>query len=208
MRLPVSSRGVRLALLLIAGAMALFAIPAGVTWVAMRTDQRPRVKVGILHSLTGTMAISEKPLVDAARMAIDELNARGGVLGSYIEPVIADGRSDPEVFAREAERLISVEHVAALFGIWTSAARRTVEPIVERHDHLLFYPLQYEGLEESKTIVYLGAAPNQQILPAVPVGGRHHRPAVRARRLRLYLPARGQRHHPRPGAPLARPDPG
>ena len=100
-------------------------------------------------------------------MAIDELNAAGGVLGRSIEPVVRDGASDPTTFAREAERLITVDQVAATFGCWTSASRKQVKPVIERHGHLLFYPVQYEGLEESPFIVYTGAAPNQQIIPAV-----------------------------------------
>ena len=128
--------------------------------------QRP-IKVGILHSLTGTMAISETAVVDAALMAIDEINAAGGLLGRQILPLVVDGASDPLVFAREAERLIQKEAVSTIFGCWTSACRRTLRPVIEANDHLLFYPVQYEGLEQSPNIVYLGAAPNQQIVPAV-----------------------------------------
>jgi len=127
----------------------------------------PSIKVGILHSLTGTMAISEIPVRDATLLAIEEINAAGGVLGRRIEPVVADGRSDWPAFAREAERLITKERVAVVFGCWTSASRKTVKPVFERHNHLLFYPVQYEGLEQSPNIVYTGAAPNQQIIPAV-----------------------------------------
>jgi urea transport system substrate-binding protein len=125
------------------------------------------VKVGVLHSMTGTMATSEAPVVDAVQFAIDEVNRAGGVLGRPIKAVVADGRSDDAVFAKEAERLITEEKVAAVFGCWTSSSRKTVKPVFERHDHLLLYPLQYEGLETSPCIVYMGAAPNQQILPAV-----------------------------------------
>jgi urea transport system substrate-binding protein len=125
------------------------------------------IKVGALHSLRGTMAASEAPVVDALLFAIDEVNQAGGVLGRRIELVVADGRSDEAVFATEAERLITKEKVCTVFGCWTSAARKTVEPIFEEHDHLLVYPVQYEGLETSPCIIYLGAAPNQQILPAV-----------------------------------------
>ncbi len=129
-------------------------------------EQNP-IKVGILHSLTGTMAISEKSVVDATLMAIDEINEKGGLLGRQIVPVVVDGRSDWPTFAREAERLNSEEKVSAIFGGWTSASRKMMKPIVEKHGHLLFYPIQYEGLEESPNIVYTGAAPNQQITPAV-----------------------------------------
>ena len=125
------------------------------------------IKVGILHSLTGTMAFSEKPLVDAALLAIDEINAAGGILGKEVVPVIIDGESNRDTFAIEAERLILVEKVKAVFGCWTSACRRTVKPIFEKRRHLLFYPVQYEGLEQSPNIVYTGSAPNQQIIPAV-----------------------------------------
>ena len=130
---------------------------------------RPRtpIRIGVLHSLTGTMAISERALVDAVQMAVDEINQAGGVLGRQIEPIVADGRSDPGMFAREAQRLITSERVTAIFGCWTSGSRRTARPIFEEYNHLLFYPVQYEGLENSANIVYLGAAPNQLIFPAV-----------------------------------------
>jgi urea transport system substrate-binding protein len=133
-------------------------------WKATR---KAPIKVGILHSLTGTMAISETSVRDATLLAIEEINAAGGVLGRRLEPVVADGCSNWPVFAREAERLITEERVAVVFGCWTSASRKTVKPIFEKHNHLLFYPLQYEGLEHSPNIVYTGAAPNQQITPAV-----------------------------------------
>ncbi|TAN66088.1 MAG: ABC transporter substrate-binding protein [Methylobacter sp.] len=123
------------------------------------------IKIGVLHSLTGTMAVSEKPLVDAVRLAVDEINAQGGLLGLPVEMLVADGKSDPEVFAAEAERLIEQEQVSALFGCWTSACRKAVKPVVEKHRHLLFYPVQYEGIEQSANILYTGAAPNQQIVP-------------------------------------------
>jgi urea transport system substrate-binding protein len=127
----------------------------------------PPIRVGILHSLSGMMADSEGGVVDGTMLAIEEINAAGGVLGRPIEAVEADGRSNPETFAAEAERLISAEGVLALFGCWTSASRKAVLPVVEQHDHLLFYPVQYEGLESSPNVVYLGASPNQQLLPAV-----------------------------------------
>ena len=132
-----------------------------------RVESRKPVKVGVLHSLTGTMAISERPVVDATLMAIDEINANGGVLGRTVQAVVADGASDEAGFAVAAEKLILTDRVVTVFGCWTSDSRRTVRPIFERHDHLLFYPVQYEGLEQSPNIIYTGAAPNQQILPAV-----------------------------------------
>ncbi len=125
------------------------------------------IKVGILHSLTGTMAISEKSVVDAELMAIDEINAKGGVLGRQIQPIVVDGKSNWPHFAKMAEQLITQDKVSAIFGCWTSASRRTAKPIFEKYGHLLFYPVQYEGLEQSPNIVYIGAAPNQQIIPAV-----------------------------------------
>jgi urea transport system substrate-binding protein len=123
--------------------------------------------VGILHSLTGTMAHSESPVVDAALLAIDQVNEAGGVLGRPVEAIVADGRSDSDVFAREARRLIEQDEVCTVFGCWTSASRKTVVPIFEELDHLLVYPVQYEGIEESPNVIYTGAAPNQQIIPAV-----------------------------------------
>ncbi len=99
------------------------------------------------------------------RLAVDEINAAGGLLGRPVEMVVADGRSDDRVFAAEAERLISEKKVSALFACWTSACRKTLKPLVEKHNHLMFYPLQYEGLEQSPNIYYLGSIPNQQIIP-------------------------------------------
>ncbi|MBI3269424.1 MAG: urea ABC transporter substrate-binding protein [Planctomycetes bacterium] len=125
------------------------------------------IKIGVLHSLTGTMAISERSVRDATLLAIEELNAQGGLLGRKLEPVVVDGKSDWPTFATEAERLIAQEKVSVVFGCWTSASRKTVRPVFEKYDHLLFYPVQYEGLEQSPNIVYTGAAPNQQIIPAV-----------------------------------------
>lgn len=125
------------------------------------------IRVGVLHSMSGTMAVSEAVVIDAFQFAFDEINHSGGLLGRPIEPIFADGRSDEAVFAREARRLIVEEGVVTVFGCWTSASRKAVRPVVEEHDHLLVYPLQYEGLETSPNIVYVGAAPNQQILPAV-----------------------------------------
>jgi urea transport system substrate-binding protein len=125
------------------------------------------VKVGVLHSLSGTMANSEVVVVDGVLFGLDEVNQAGGVLGRPVKPVVVDGRSDWPTFAREAERLITQEKVCTVFGCWTSASRKTVKPIFEAHDHFLIYPVQFEGLETSPCIAYMGAAPNQQILPAV-----------------------------------------
>lgn len=147
--------------------LTLIAIAVAGWFLANYRPHLEPIKVGILHSETGTMAISERSVRDATLMAIDELNANGGILGRQILPIVVDGKSDPQTFAAEAERLITEEHVSAIFGCWTSASRKTVRPILERHDHLMFYPVQYEGLEQSPNIVYTGAAPNQQIVPAV-----------------------------------------
>lgn len=125
------------------------------------------VKVGILHSLSGTMAISETSLKDAELMAIDEINARGGVLGKRIVPVIEDGASDWPTFAEKARKLLERDKVATVFGCWTSASRKAVKPVFEQLHGLLWYPVQYEGLEDSPDIFYTGAAANQQLVPAV-----------------------------------------
>jgi urea transport system substrate-binding protein len=128
----------------------------------------PPIRVGILHSLTGTMAISEIPVAEAEQLAIAQINAGGGLLGGRkIKAILADGRSDWPTFAKQANELLSTDKVCAVFGCWTSASRKTVRPIFEKFGGLLFYPVQYEGLEESANIIYLGAAPNQQIIPAV-----------------------------------------
>lgn len=128
---------------------------------------QPGIKIGVLHSLSGTMAASESPLVDAVRLAVEEANQSGGLNGRQIEMVVADCRSEAEYCAQQAEKLIAQDGVQALFGCWTSTCREAVKPVVEKHHHLLFYPVQYEGLEQSHDIIYTGAAPNQQIIPAV-----------------------------------------
>ncbi|MGF1537603.1 MAG: urea ABC transporter substrate-binding protein [Elainellaceae cyanobacterium] len=125
------------------------------------------IKVGILHSLSGTMAISETTVVDAEELAIQEINAAGGVLGKQIEAIKEDGASDWPTFAEKAEKLIDQDGVATIFGCWTSASRKAVLPVFESKNHMLWYPVQYEGQECSKNIFYTGAAPNQQIEPAV-----------------------------------------
>src|SRR5205085_6914925 len=127
-----------------------------------------KIKVGILHSLTGTMAISESSLKDVELMAIDEINKAGGVLGKQIEAISEDPESKfTDVFPEKARKLLLKDKVAAVFGCWTSVSRQNVKPVFEDNNGLLFYPVQYEGNECSKNVVYTGAAPNQQILPAV-----------------------------------------
>jgi urea transport system substrate-binding protein len=152
------------ALLLLAGSLAAFFLRGSSSGV---TASGQPLKVGVLHSRTGTMAISERPVIDATLFAIEELNAKGGVLGRKVEAVVEDGASDWPTFARKAEKLITEDKVCTVFGCWTSASRKTVKPVFEKHNHLLFYPVQYEGLEQSPNIVYTGAAPNQQIIPAI-----------------------------------------
>ena len=125
------------------------------------------IRVGLLHSLNGPMAISEKSMVDAEILAIEEINNSGGLLGRPIEYFVADGNSDWPTFAREAERLIKTEMVDVIIGCWTSASRKTVRPVIESNQHLLVYPMAYEGLEQSPNIIYTGSAPNQQITPAI-----------------------------------------
>ena len=125
------------------------------------------VKVGILHSLSGTMSISEVAVKDAELLAIDEINAKGGVLGKKIEPVVEDGKSDWPTFAEKAEKLLTADKVAVVFGGWTSASRKAMLPVFEGIGGLLFYPVQYEGLEASPNIFYTGATTNQQIIPAL-----------------------------------------
>lgn len=134
---------------------------------APKTDDKGTIKVGILHSLSGTMAISEVSLRDAELMAIDEINAAGGVLGKKIEPIIEDGASDWPTFAEKAKKLLQRDKVVTVFGCWTSASRKAVLPVFEGNKGLLWYPVQYEGLESSPNIFYTGAAPNQQITPSV-----------------------------------------
>ena len=129
--------------------------------------QQKTVKVGILHSLSGTMAISETVLKDVALMAIEEINAKGGVMGMKIEPVVVDPASNWPLFAEKARQLITQDKVAVVFGCWTSVSRKSVLPVFEELNGLLFYPVQYEGEEISKNVFYTGAAPNQQAIPAV-----------------------------------------
>jgi urea transport system substrate-binding protein len=129
--------------------------------------QAKTVKVGILHSLSGTMAISETVLKDVAQMAIDEINAGGGVMGYKIEAVVVDPASNWPLFAEKARQLLTQDKVAVTFGCWTSVSRKSVLPVFEELNGLLFYPVQYEGEELSKNVFYTGAAPNQQAIPAV-----------------------------------------
>lgn len=125
------------------------------------------IKVGILHSLSGTMAISETALKNVALMTIEDINAKGGVDGKKLVPVVVDPNSDWPTYAQKARELLTKDKVAVIFGCWTSVSRKSVKPVVEELNGLLFYPVQYEGQEESPNIYYTGAAPNQQAIPAV-----------------------------------------
>jgi urea transport system substrate-binding protein len=154
-------RGVLKALALSAALAA-----AGITSPAALAQQKT-VKVGVLHSLSGTMAISETVLKDVALMTFEEINAKGGVMGMKIEPVVVDPASNWPLFAEKARQLITQDKVAAVFGCWTSVSRKSVLPVFEELNGLLFYPVQYEGEELSKNVFYTGAAPNQQAIPAV-----------------------------------------
>src|SRR3954466_3528892 len=129
-------------------------------------DKAP-IKVGVLHSLSGTMAISETALKNTVLMTLEEINAKGGVMGRKLEAVVVDPASNWPLFAEKARQLITQDKVAAVFGCWTSVSRKSVLPVFEELNSLLFYPVQYEGEESSKNVFYTGAAPNQQAIPAV-----------------------------------------
>src|ERR1700682_5941303 len=125
------------------------------------------IKVGVLHSLSGTMAISETTLKDTILMLVDAQNKKGGLLGKKLEPVVVDPASNWPLFAEKASQLLEKDKVAVVFGCWTSVSRKSVLPVFEKDNGLLFYPVQYEGEESSKNVIYTGAAPNQQAIPAV-----------------------------------------
>jgi len=137
-----------------------------VSGLGFAADKDP-IKVGILHSLSGTMAISETSLKDVALMTIDDINKKGGVLGRKLEPVVVDPASNWPLFAEKGRQLLTKDRVAVTFGCWTSVSRKSVLPVYEELNGLLFYPVQYEGEEMSKNVFYTGAAPNQQAIPAV-----------------------------------------
>ncbi|HVJ48938.1 MAG TPA: urea ABC transporter substrate-binding protein [Desulfitobacterium sp.] len=156
-----------ISLTLIAGLLVTGCASTQTSTPAETTSAGDTIKVGILHSLSGTMAISEVSVKDAEMMAIDEINASGGVLGKKIKPIIEDGASDWPTFAEKAKKLLQQDKVATVFGGWTSASRKAMLPVFEENNGLLWYPVQYEGMEASPNIFYTGAAPNQQIVPAV-----------------------------------------
>ncbi len=148
-------------------ALAAAAALAGISGLPAYAQSGGTIKVGVLHSLSGTMAISETVLKDTVLMAIDEINAKGGVLGKKLEPVVVDPASNWPLFAERAKQLLTQDKVAVVFGCWTSVSRKSVLPVFEENNGLLFYPVQYEGEELSKNVFYTGAAPNQQAIPAV-----------------------------------------
>ncbi len=153
--------------ILAAGAVGLLALAGCSSSSTDGAGGGETVTVGILHSLSGTMSISEKAVVDSEKMAIEEINANGGVLGKTIDLIVEDGASDWPTFADKAQKLLTTNEVAAVFGGWTSASRKAMLPVFEGNDGLLFYPVQYEGLEASPNIFYTGATANQQIIPAL-----------------------------------------
>jgi len=140
---------------------------AGLGTRYVKAQAPPTIKIGILHSLSGTMAISETTLKDTVLMMIDEQNKKGGLLGRKLEAVVVDPASDWPLFAEKARELLEKDKVAVVFGCWTSVSRKSVLPVFENNNGLLFYPVQYEGEESSKNVIYTGAAPNQQAIPAV-----------------------------------------
>lgn len=148
-------------------ALAAATFLGGMTAFGSAASAADTIKVGILHSLSGTMAISETTLKDAMLMLIDQQNANGGLLGKQLEAVVVDPASDWPLFAEKARELIEVEKVDVVFGCWTSVSRKSVLPVFEELNSLLFYPVQYEGEESSRNVFYTGAAPNQQAIPAV-----------------------------------------
>jgi urea transport system substrate-binding protein len=146
---------------------ALGAVALAAAALAGTARAEDTIKVGILHSLSGTMAISETTLKDVMLMLIDEQNKKGGLLGKKLEAVVVDPASNWPLFAEKARELISVDHVAVVFGCWTSVSRKSVLPVFKELDSILFYPVQYEGEESERNVFYTGAAPNQQAIPAV-----------------------------------------
>jgi urea transport system substrate-binding protein len=153
-----------------AGGAALRVLGAGAVALALSAAPaaaQETIKVGILHSLSGTMAISETTLKDVMLMLIDEQNKKGGLLGKKLEPVVVDPASNWPLFAEKARELITKEKVSAVFGCWTSVSRKSVLPVFKELNSILFYPVQYEGEESERNVFYTGAAPNQQAIPAV-----------------------------------------
>jgi urea transport system substrate-binding protein len=179
--------------------------PTGSTGGSNAAASGDTIKVGDLHSLSGTMAISEVTVKNAELLAVDEINAAGGVLGKKLQVVVEDGASDWPTFAEKAQKLISVDKVAVVFGGWTSASRKAMLPVFERNKALLWYPVQYEGLESSPDIFYTGATTNQQIVPGLDylksigkkniflVGSDYVFPRTANKEIKAYAAANGMR---------------
>src|SRR5213594_2223661 len=175
-------------------------------WALSYAADKEPIKIGVLHSLSGTMAISEVSIRDIVLMAVEEINAKGGVLGRKLNPVVEDPASNWDLFAEKAKQLLLQDKVAVVFGCWTSVSRKSVLPVFEKNNGLLFYPVQYEGEECSKNVFYTGAAVNQQAVPAVEYlmskeGGGHKKfyllgtdyvfPRTANKILRAFLLAKG-----------------
>lgn len=160
--------GIRARLAPLGGLLLVLAVALALYLVQRSSAEAARgpIVIGLLQALSGPMAASEAPLVATVKLAVEEINAAGGLQGRRVELKIEDSRSDPRVAAAAAERLISTERAVALFGCWSSICREAVRPVVETHRHLLFYPMAYEGMEQSAHIIYTGPTPNQQLLPA------------------------------------------
>ncbi|MEV0028564.1 urea ABC transporter substrate-binding protein [Nocardia sp. NPDC050793] len=202
-RALVASTAVALAGLLLTACGAKDDAATGSNTASCVDTSANTIKVGSLHSLSGTMAISEVTVANSTKLAVDQINATGGVLGKRIELVLEDGASDPKTFAEKAEKLISSDCVAAVFGGWTSSSRKAMKPKFENLNSLLYYPVQYEGLEDSKNIFYTGATTNQQIVPALDylkqkgitslylVGSDYVFPQTANREIKAYAAANG-----------------
>lgn len=159
---------------IITAILAVFVLASSaLTFSSCKENKSKVVKVGLLHSLTGTMSISEVAVRDAELLAIKEINEAGGILGYQIKPIEEDGKSNPRMFAEKARKLIESDGVATIFGCWTSDSRKAVKPVVEELYNLLWYPVQYEGFEASPNIMYMGASPNQQVVPAIDYCAQH-----------------------------------
>src|SRR5580704_3980573 len=149
-------------------AVAATALPSATLWTGGVLDAEPEpVKLGLLHSLTGTIAIAEAALVDAEKLAIDEINAGGGVMGRPIQPVVEDGASDWPTFAEKTRKLLQRDKVAAIVGCYTSASRKAVLPILNQHRGLLYYPTYYEGQEEDSQVIYTSQEATQSVIAAI-----------------------------------------
>ena len=169
MRLSFQKLFIKKVLLLGFGFVALgfFIMLLGYQQTAQAAKKKEPIKIGILHSLSGTMAISETSIKDVMMMAVEEINAAGGVLGRPLEPIVEDPASNWDLFAEKAKKLLLQDKVPVVFGCWTSVSRKSVLPVFEKNNGLLFYPVQYEGEECSRNVIYTGAAVNQQAAPAI-----------------------------------------